>query len=164
MSGGDSDVAIAFGTEDASLNRIWLRIPAEQGEHVWGGGEQSRISTCAAVGSAWTSEPGVGRDKTTEITFKSDVTGSSGGDWLEHQLSAADLSLLSALCAARGDHGLFGIDFRNDDFHEVEIWAVPERIEFTARPTFIALVEAMAERFGRQRLCPTGSMAARSSA
>ena len=40
------------------------------------------------------------------------------------------------------------------DFHEIEIWAVPERIELTARPTFVALVEAMSERFGRQPPLP----------
>ena len=31
---------------------------------------------------------------------------------------------------------------------------MPERIEFTARPTFVALVEAMSERFGRQPPLP----------
>ena len=41
-----------------------------------------RISTCGAVDfPLWTSEPGVGRDKTTEITFKADVSGKSGGDY-----------------------------------------------------------------------------------
>jgi len=111
VSGGDSDLAIAFQTEDTSLNRIWLRIPAEQGEHVWGGGEQmSYFDMRGRRFPLWTSEPGVGRDKTTEITFKSDVTGKSGGDYW-NQLSAADLSLLSAVCAACGDHGLFGFRF-----------------------------------------------------
>ena len=37
---------------------------------------------------------------------------------------------------------------------KIEIWAVPERIEFTSRPTFVALVEAMSERFGRQPPLP----------
>ena len=40
------------------------------------------------------------------------------------------------------------------DFHEIEIWAVPERIELTARPTFASLVEAMSDRFGRQPPLP----------
>jgi sulfoquinovosidase len=155
VSGGDSDVAIAFRTEDASLNRIWLRIPAEQGEHVWGGGEQmSYFDMRSRRFPLWTSEPGVGRDKTTEITFKSDVTGKSGGDyWNTNYPQPTYLSSRRyALHVETTAYSAF--DFRNDDFHEVEIWAVPERIELTARPTFIALVEAMAERFGRQPPLP----------
>ena len=155
VSGGDSDVAIAFRTEDASLNRIWLRIPAEQGEHVWGGGEQmSYFDMRSRRFPLWTSEPGVGRDKTTEITFKSDVTGKSGGDyWNTNYPQPTYLSSRRyALHVETTAYSAF--DFRNDDFHEVEIWAVPERIELTARPTFIALVEAMSERFGRQPPLP----------
>jgi alpha-glucosidase len=155
VSRGDSDIAIAFRTEDTSLNRIWLRIPAEQGEHVWGGGEQmSYFDMRGRRFPLWTSEPGVGRDKTTEITFKSDVTGKSGGDyWNTNYPQPTYLSSRRyALHVETTAYSAF--DFRKDNFHEVEIWAVPELIEFTARPTFIALVEAMAERFGRQPPLP----------
>ncbi|ANY78529.1 alpha-glucosidase [Microvirga ossetica] len=155
VSGGDSDLAIAFRTEDASLNRIWLRVPAEQGEHVWGGGEQmSYFDMRGRRFPLWTSEPGVGRDKTTEITFKSDVTGKSGGDyWNTNYPQPTYLSSRRyALHVETTAYSAF--DFRKDDFHEVEIWAVPERIEFTSRPTFVALVEAMSERFGRQPPLP----------
>ena len=102
----------------------------------------------------WTSEPGVGRDKTTEITFKSDVTGKSGGDyWNTNYPQPTYLSSRRyALHVETTAYSAF--DFRQDDFHEIEIWAVPERIELTARPTFVALVEAMSERFGRQPPLP----------
>ena len=155
VSGGDSDLAIAFQTEDTSLNRIWLRVPAEQGEHVWGGGEQmSYFDMRGRRFPLWTSEPGVGRDKTTEITFKSDVTGKSGGDyWNTNYPQPTYLSSRRyALHVETTAYSAF--DFRKDDFHEIEIWAVPERIEFTSRPTFVALVEAMSERFGRQPPLP----------
>ena len=155
VSGGDSDLAIAFQTEDTSLNRIWLRVPAEQGEHVWGGGEQmSYFDMRGRRFPLWTSEPGVGRDKTTEITFKSDVTGKSGGDyWNTNYPQPTYLSSRRyALHVETTAYSAF--DFRKDDFHEMEIWAVPERIEFTSRPTFVALVEAMSERFGRQPPLP----------
>ena len=102
----------------------------------------------------WTSEPGVGRDKTTEITFKSDVTGKSGGDyWNTNYPQPTYLSSRRyALHVETTAYSAF--DFRQEDFHEIEIWAVPERIEFTSRPTFVALVEAMSERFGRQPPLP----------
>jgi alpha-glucosidase len=46
------------------------------------------------------------------------------------------------------------LDFRNENFHEVEVWAMPERFEFFARESLPALVTAMADRFGRQPQLP----------
>src|SRR6478735_5145388 len=151
VSGSD----IAFRAEDPALNRIWIRIQAEPGEHVWGGGEQmSYLDMRGRRFPLWTSEPGVGRDKTTEITFKADVTGKSGGDyWNTNYPQPTYLSSRRyALHVETTAYTAF--DFRRDDVHEIEAWTVPERIELTARPAFISLVEAMAERFGRQPPLP----------
>ncbi|MEE1613325.1 alpha-glucosidase [Microvirga sp. CF3016] len=155
VSGDDRNGIIAFRADDALLNRIWIRIPAEQGEHVWGGGEQmSYFDMRGRRFPLWTSEPGVGRDKTTEITFKADVTGKSGGDyWNTNYPQPTYLSSRRyALHVETTAYSAF--DFRRGDFHEIEIWTLPERIEVTARPTFISLVEAMSERFGRQPPLP----------
>ena len=155
VSGSDRDGIVAFSEADAATNRIWLRIAAETGEHVWGGGEQmSYFDMRGRRFPLWTSEPGVGRDKTTEITFKADVTGKSGGDyWNTNYPQPTYLSSRRyALHVETTAYSAF--DFRQDAFHEIEIWAVPERIELTARPNFMALVEAMSERFGRQPPLP----------
>src|SRR3990167_576910 len=45
-------------------------------------------------------------------------------------------------------------DFRNADYHEVEVWEIPARIELWARPHFTELVTALSERFGRQPPLP----------
>ena len=155
VSGSDRDGIVAFSEADVAINRIWLRIAAETGEHVWGGGEQmSYFDMRGRRFPLWTSEPGVGRDKTTEITFKADVTGKSGGDyWNTNYPQPTYLSSRRyALHVETTAYSAF--DFRQDAFHEIEIWAVPERIELTARPNFMALVEAMSERFGRQPPLP----------
>jgi len=155
VSGDERNGAIMFQADDAAINRLWIRVAAEQGEHVWGGGEQmSYFDMRGRRFPLWTSEPGVGRDKTTELTFKADVTGKSGGDyWNTNYPQPTYLSSRRyALHVETTAYSAF--DFRRGDFHEVEIWAVPERIELTARPTFISLVEAMAERFGRQPPLP----------
>ena len=74
--------AILLTALDKTINRLWLRVFAETDEHVWGGGEQmSYFDMRGRRFPLWTSEPGVGRDKTTEITFKSDVNGKAGGDY-----------------------------------------------------------------------------------
>jgi len=155
MSGDDRNGAITFRTDDVNVNRVWIRIAAEEGEHVWGGGEQmSYFDMRGRRFPLWTSEPGVGRDKTTEITFKADVTGKSGGDyWNTNYPQPTYLSSRRyALHVETTAYSAF--DFRRDCFHEIELWAIPKRIELTARPTFIGLVEVMAERFGRQPPLP----------
>jgi alpha-glucosidase len=150
-----SNGAIGFESADPTINRVWLRVAADRNEHVWGGGEQmSYFDMRGRRFPLWTSEPGVGRDKSTEITLKADVTGKAGGDyWNTNYPQPTYLSSRHyALHVETTAYSAF--DFRKDNFHEIEVWAVPERIELTARPTFAALVEAMAERFGRQPPLP----------
>ena len=61
---------------DPSFNRITLRFAAAPDEAVWGGGEQmSYLMLTGRRFPMWTSEPGVGRDKSTEITRAMDVAG-----------------------------------------------------------------------------------------
>src|SRR5690242_7508348 len=142
---------IALEATDSPINRLWIRIAADPDEHVWGCGEQfSYFDLRGRRFPLWSSEPGVGRDKTTEITFKADATDKAGGDYYNTYypqptyLSSARYALhvaTSAYCA---------FDFRDDSFHEIEVWAVPERIELFAAPSFVALVEMLSARFGRQ--------------
>lgn len=111
----------------------------------------------------WTSEPGVGRDKTAEITFKADVSGKAGGDY--YNTNYPQPTYLSsrkyALHVETSAYSVF--DFRNEDFHEVEIWAIPERIEFS--PAIVSPISFLPSRCGSDasRNCRSGSMAARSS-
>ena len=147
--------AIALQATDPSINRLWIRIAADADEHVWGGGEQfSYFDLRGRRFPLWSSEPGVGRDKTTEITFKADKTDKAGGDYFHTYypqptyVSSARYALhvaTSAYCA---------FDFRDAEFHELEVWAVPERIELFAAPSFIELVEMLSDRFGRQPPLP----------
>ena len=63
-------------------DRLWLHFHAEPGEAVWGGGEQmSYLALNGRRFPMWTSEPGVGRDKATELTRRMDAEGMAGGDF-----------------------------------------------------------------------------------
>jgi sulfoquinovosidase len=146
---------VRFKTTDGSINRIWLRLPAEKDEHVWGGGEQmSYFDMRGRRFPLWTSEPGVGRDKTSEITFKADVAGRAGGDYWNTNYPQPTYvsSRRYALHVETTAYSAF--DFRHEGFHEIEVWAVPDQIELMAGRTFADLVEALSERFGRQPPLP----------
>jgi len=149
------DITVDFEAADAGINRVWLRVQADTGEHVWGGGEQmSYFDLRGRRFPLWTSEPGVGRDKTTAVTFQADAAGRAGGDyWNTNYPQPTYLSSRHyALHVETTAYAAF--DFRRADTHEIEVWAVPARIELWGRASFAGLVGAMADRFGRQPPLP----------
>jgi sulfoquinovosidase len=147
--------SIAMETPDTSINRLWIRIAADADEHVWGGGEQfSYFDLRGRRFPLWSCEPGVGRDKTTEITFKADVSDKAGGDY-HNTYYPQPTYLSSARYALHVETSAYSVfDFRESAHHEIEVWAVPERIELFAAPTFVELVEMLSSRFGRQPPLP----------
>jgi alpha-glucosidase len=140
---------------DARINRVWLRLPARAGEHVWGGGEQmSYFDMRGRRFPLFTSEPGVGRDKTSEITFKADVTGKSGGDYYNTNYPQPTYISSDRYAFHMETTAYCAFDFRHADFHEAEIWAVPEAFEFFTAPHFTDLVSSLSNRFGRPPALP----------
>jgi sulfoquinovosidase len=138
--------------------RLWLRFCAEPQEHVWGGGEQmSYFDMRGRVFPLWTSEPGVGRDKRSPITFQADAAG-AGGDYY-HTNYPQPTYLSSRHYALHVETTAYAaFDFRHAAFHEVHLWAIPQRVEFFAGDRFADLVSALSERFGRQPPLPQWAM------
>ncbi len=137
------------------LNRFWFRICAEPGEKVWGCGEQmSYFELRGRRFPLWTSEPGVGRDKTSPITFKADVNGRAGGDYYTTNYPQPSFLSSRRYAAHLETTAYSAFDFRHDAFHELEVWAAPDRLEFHAADDFPALVERVSARFGRQLRLP----------
>lgn len=128
---------------------------AERAEHVWGGGEQlSYFDMRGRRFPLWTSEPGVGRDKSTLLTFQSDQKGKAGGDYYKTNYPQPTY-LSSRRYALHIDTTAYSaFDFRKGDWHELEIWAAPATIELWARDAFTDLVTALSDRFGRQPPLP----------
>ena len=137
------------------LNRFWLRIAAGEGERIWGGGEQlSYFDLRGRRFPLWTSEPGVGRDKSTRITFEADCRNGGGGDY--YNTNYPQPTYLSsehyALHVEGTAYTVF--DFRHREFHEIEVWALPRRIEIWRAERFVDLVGTLSARFGRQPELP----------
>jgi len=140
---------------DPSVDRLWIRLEAEPDEHVWGGGEQmSYLDLKGRRFPMWTSEPGVGRDKSTALTRLMDETGMAGGDyWTTNYPQPTFLS--SRRYACHLDSSAYSVlDFRKDGFHEIEVWQTDVRLEFFAAEDVVGLVGALSTRFGRQPELP----------
>ncbi|MFR6348256.1 MAG: alpha-glucosidase, partial [Enterocloster aldenensis] len=73
---------LSFHQVDPRINRFWFRMDADEEECCYGCGEQmSYFNLRGRHFPLWTSEPGVGRDKTTYVTWRSDVENKAGGDY-----------------------------------------------------------------------------------
>ncbi len=140
---------------DLGRNRIWLKFHAEPDEAVWGGGEQ--LSYLALNGRRfpiWTSEPGVGRDKTTELTRQMDQAAMAGGDYWNTNYPQPTF-LTSRWLAVHLDASCYSVlDFSDPATHCVEVWSHTARFELFAADGPAELVGALSERFGRQPPLP----------
>jgi alpha-glucosidase len=136
----------------ADLNRLWLRLHAEPGERAWGCGEQmSHLNLRGRRFRLWTSEPGVGREPGSYMTWKAGV---AGGDY--DSTNAPQPSFLTSrrtfVHLETTAYSVF--DFRHAGFHELECWAMPARLELMVAETLPALVGRVSSRFGRQPPLP----------
>lgn len=140
---------------DPAHDRVWVDLVAEPGEHVWGGGEQmSYLDLSGRRFPIWTSEPGVGRDKATELTRLMDEQGMAGGDyWWTNYPQPTFLS--SRLHACHLDSSAYSVlDFTDAAHHRIEVWERAFTLEFFAADAMPALVGALSTRFGRQPALP----------
>ena len=143
---------------DPALNRWQLRLAARSDEQIWGCGEQmSYLALRGRRFPLWTSEPGVGRDKSREITRIMDDFAMAGGDyWTTNYPQPTFLS--SAGYAVHVDCDAYQVfDFTHDDAHVLEAWAIPAALEFTLGGP-AALVGQLSARFGRQPMLPDWAM------
>lgn len=155
LTGDEKGLVLSVLQAQSTINRLWIRLVAEPDEHVWGCGEQmSYLDLRGRHFPLWTSEPGVGRDKTSYVTWQADVEGKAGGDyWTTNYPQPTFLS-----SRRYGVHlettAYADFDFRHPDFHELQVWAVPDRLEIWTAPNLVELVESVAARFGRQPPLP----------
>lgn len=136
-------------------DRLTVRFHAELGETVWGGGEQ--MSYLALNGRSfpiWTSEPGVGRDKSTELTRIMDANGMAGGDYWNTNYPQPTF-LTSRWLAVHLDASCYSVlDFTDPACHAVDVWSGTARFELFAADGPQPLVAQLSTRFGRQPPLP----------
>ena len=151
----ESDGALLVEAVDPAYDRLWLRFHAEPREAVWGGGEQ--MSYLALNGRAfpiWTSEPGVGRDKSTPLTRRMDEDGMAGGDYWNSNYPQPTFLTSRWIAVHLAESCYSVLDFTDPAHHQVEVWRHAARFEFFAADGPQGLVTALSDRFGRQPPLP----------
>lgn len=144
---------------DASINRIWLRLCAEAGEHVTGGGEQfSALDMRGRLFPIWTREQGVGRNKLTEITRLANASDGGGGDY--HTTFFPQPTFVSSRMywAHLENYEYSELDFRAPDFHEIGVWSNRFSLVLCAGERYRELSGSLSALLGRQPVLPDWAM------
>ena len=144
---------------DASINRIWLRLCAEEGEHVTGGGEQfSALDMRGRLFPIWTREQGVGRNKLTEITRLANASDGGGGDY--HTTFFPQPTFVSSRMywAHLENYEYSELDFRAPNFHEIGVWSNRFSLVLCAGERYRELSGSLSALLGRQPVLPDWAM------
>ena len=150
-----SGVKFALQSLSQDYNRLWWRLPATPCEHIWGLGEQmSYFDLRGRSFPLWTSESGVGRDKSTYLTWQADVEGRGGGDYYQTYYPQPTFISSQHYCCHADTTAYADFDFRDPNFHELGFWAIPNSIEFIYDNSFVGLVTKISTFFGRQPPLP----------
>lgn len=151
----DSLCTLDFQKKDDTINRFWFRVAADAEEKCYGCGEQmSYFNLRGRNFPLWTSEPGVGRDKTTYVTWRSDVENKAGGDYYNTNYPQPTYVSTKHYYLHMESTAYADFNFKNETFHELQVWEVPKQIRIEAAPTFVELLEKLSAFFGRQPELP----------
>ena len=152
----DGDCAVlSFTQKNPAINRLWLRVPADKDECCWGCGEQmSYFNLRGRHFPLWTSEPGVGRDKTTYVTWRSDVENKAGGDYYNTNFPQPTFVSSRHYYLHADTTAYADFDFRHPGFHELQFWEVPASIRIEAADSFLELLRKETAFLGRQPELP----------
>lgn len=140
---------------DPRYDRLTIRFHAAAGEAVWGGGEQmSYLALNGRDFPMWTSEPGVGRDKSTELTRLMDEHAMAGGDYWTTNYPQPTI-LTSRWLGIHCDSSAYSvIDCRDPTAHAFQVWSSRTGFEFFPADDPVSLVGALSARFGKQPPLP----------
>lgn len=151
---GDS-VHIFFENSNEKINRFWFRISALKEEKCYGCGEQmSYFNLRGRSFPLWTSEPGVGRDKSSYLTWLCDVESKSGGDYYNTNFPQPTF-LSSRKYFVHVNSTAYGdFNFKHEDYHELQLWEVPKEIRLVEGSDYPELLKKLTDDLGRQPLLP----------
>jgi alpha-glucosidase len=145
---------LSFAAASPAINRFWMRLPAERGEHIYGCGEQySALDLKGRKVPLWVQEQGVGRGRNL-VTLASQIESRSGGCW--HTTYFPQPTFVSSnnwFCHVAAS-AYAELDFRRPEATTLYLWQVPEEMVFDCRPGAPGLLESLSGLLGRQPALP----------
>lgn len=151
----DGRLVIRFSSQDTGANRWWFTLPGEDGEHVYGCGEQfSFLDLRGRRFPLWTSEQGVGRNRARWVTWMADAADRAGGDYWWTFFPQTSFVSSRRLWYHLDTSAYAVFDFSAARRHELSCWALPHRLVIGTAATMRGLLVDQSAHFGRQPELP----------
>lgn len=151
----DGRLKAKFETNDKKYNRFWLRVNATEEEKVYGCGEQlTHFNLRGKNFPLWSSEPGVGRNKNSYVTFLADTKDKAGGDYYNTNYPQPTFISSNKYFCHLETTAYADFDFTNETFHELQAWNIPDYLLFDIETSFPDLMTNITDLFGRQPALP----------
>ena len=145
----------AIQYDEQKINRVYFNFKSDKDERFFGCGEQfSYLNLKGKNFPIWTSEPGVGRDRNSLITFQADQMGIGGGDY--YTTNFPQPTFISDKKYLFHMEGTFYSDFDFSEEYSIQIciWGNPKRITIEARDSYPEIMNLVTETFGTQPMLP----------
>ena len=147
------------GAAADGFSRLWIRLEAEPGEHVTGGGEQfSALDLRGRLFPIWTREQGVGRNKLTEVTRLADCSDGGGGDYHTTFFPQPTFVSSRGYFAHLRNYEYSELDFREEDYHELTLWSSAFSLVLGDGRDYSELLRKLTGLLGRQPALPEWAM------
>lgn len=148
-------LTMKFSCNRPNFNRFWIRMKAEANEKVYGCGEQASYFNLRNRNyPLWTSEPGVGRDKSSLTTFYADKVDKAGGDYYTTYYPEPTFVSTRKYWLHVESTAYAEFDFRAHDYHELMFWEVPGKLTLSFSDSYLELLTDLTEFTGRPPMLP----------
>jgi alpha-glucosidase len=137
------------------VNRFWIRLYATEEEKVYGCGEQASYFNLRGRNfPLWTSEPGVGRDKSSLTKFYADLHDKAGGDYYNTYYPEPTFVSTRKYWLHADSFAYADFNFKQSNFHELYFWDVPNEVVISYKETYLDLVKDLTDFTGRPPVLP----------
>lgn len=151
----DEHIKINLLDHSEGLNRLWINIPADVNEEIYGCGEQySYLNLRGKRVPLWVSEQGVGRNKRDLITHFANYKDDAGGDWYTTYFPQPTFVSSKNYYCIVYDYSYMEFDFTHKDFHQLEIHNIPSAISFGIGKTLLESVKLLTKEIGTPTMLP----------
>lgn len=149
---GDN-LVIDFDCSRTDVNRFWMSIVADPGEHIYGCGEQfSELDLRGRKVPIWCEEQGIGRGHDF-ISLLCKIPHVAGNWATTYFAQPTFVSSANYFCHV-GTTAYARFDFTHPRFHQLYLWDRPTRVVLGKRETAPDTVKAVGDYLGRQPALP----------
>ena len=153
VSVSEHGLKMGFSCSDKSYNRLWISLPADKNEHIYGCGEQySALDLRGKKVPIWVEEQGIGRGYDL-ISLLTSFVGARGDWYTTYFPQPTFISSANYFCHLE-TFSYSTFDFTSKTNHMIEVWEIPPKLIIETAKNAPEVIEKLSAFLGRQKALP----------